>query len=659
MSRVVVLGVLLSFFALSLSAGSSIEDDLAAFDRKIIAELRAENPAAAALFEQANAAREKQDAAAAAALYQRVSDLVPSFDHAIRRQSSVELILGHRQKAVDLARKAMALAESGPNQIVLASALAQPPEGEPARQEDLDEALNLTRAALKKEPNDYFALQTLCEVAIARQDLELLREGATKLVGVAPDHPEAHVMVSLAQVSGGDFAGAESSLDRARELGLPEAVYAELMKDYRAARPLWQKAWPLFLWVTIPWVASMLALFIVGAVLSRVTLRAATDVSQPSSPGGVQRFLRKVYAGVIGLSCALYYISIPLIIVLTLAFGAGVIYLCFAIGRIPVKLVVIIGVVVLVSVWSILKSVFVRVKDEEPGVVLDLAANPRLKKLLDDIARKVGTRVVDNVYLTPGTDVAVTERGSLLRGLAGKRERCLILGTGVLDGFRLGPFKAVLAHEYGHFSNKDTAGGRIALAVRISLIKTATHLAEGGAATWYNPAWLFVNAFYRVFLRISLGASRLQEIMADRFAVFTFGAAAFEEGLRHVIARSIVFDSQFGAALKDAVDRQVPVANLYALSDSSQEPNAEVEKEIEEALNRPSSPYDSHPAPAERFRWARLASWRVRPAIDDGDEAWTLFSNREAVERRMTEEVRSNVRLNYGVEILEPEPASL
>ena len=53
---------------------------------------------------------------------------------------------------------------------------------------------------------------------------------------------------------------------------------------------------------------------------------------------------------------------------------------------------------------------------------------------------------------------------------------------------RQGELKAVLAHEYGHFANRDTAGGGFALAVRRAVLEMARTLAEGGAATWYNPA---------------------------------------------------------------------------------------------------------------------------------------------------------------------------
>src|SRR6185503_9969406 len=159
--------------------------------------------------------------------------------------------------------------------------------------------------------------------------------------------------------------------------------------------------------------------------------------------------------------------------------------------------------------------------------------------------------------------------------------------------------KAILGHEYGHYSNRDTAGGAFALSVRNSLAATAHGLASGGAASWYNPAWLFVNGFNRVFLRISEGASRLQEVLADRWAVFAYGADAFEAGLRHVVERGVRFDAHVGLTLKEVVDGKVPLANLYTYA--PKEKPEDLSNAIEEALNRKSSPYDSHPTPAERF----------------------------------------------------------
>jgi hypothetical protein len=45
-------------------------------------------------------------------------------------------------------------------------------------------------------------------------------------------------------------------------------------------------------------------------------------------------------------------------------------------------------------------------------------------------------------------------------------------------------------------------------------------------ATNRNPAWWFATGFYRIFLRVSQGAARLQEILADRRAAEAYGGAS-------------------------------------------------------------------------------------------------------------------------------------
>jgi Zn-dependent protease with chaperone function len=402
----------------------------------------------------------------------------------------------------------------------------------------------------------------------------------------------------------------------------------------------------LFLYAA--WMASLLLLFSLGALLSAATLRAAGRVPARSSgeAQGSDAFLRRVYKAILWLSCAYYWVSIPLIVLAVVGLGGGLLYLFLEIGRIPIKLALIIVVLMFVTLVSIVKSLFARGSDEDPGLPLDLEGQPRLRALLDEVAGRIGTRPVDNVYLTPGTDLAVFERGGMLRQLRGKTERCLILGVGVLEGMTLGPFKAIMAHEYGHFSNQDTAGGGFALAVRRSLFTMGENLAEGGAAAWYNPAWLFFQGFYRVFLRISQGASRLQEVLADRWAAFTYGATAFEQGLRHVIERSIYFNAHANNALGRAVEAQLPVANLYQFESSALADESELKQAIEEALRAEPSPYDSHPSPVDRFKWVHAVAGAGRELSPvDQTEVWDLFENRAEIERTFTRAVCGSLGL--------------
>jgi Zn-dependent protease with chaperone function len=110
---------------------------------------------------------------------------------------------------------------------------------------------------------------------------------------------------------------------------------------------------------------------------------------------------------------------------------------------------------------------------------------------------------VDAIYITPGPEIAVTERGELFKKLSGQGQRCLILGLGALNGMSQGQLRAILAHEYGHFSNQDTAGGNFARQVLISVRNMGIRLALNGLAAWYNPAWWFVNGTIAALRRVT------------------------------------------------------------------------------------------------------------------------------------------------------------
>jgi Zn-dependent protease with chaperone function len=391
-------------------------------------------------------------------------------------------------------------------------------------------------------------------------------------------------------------------------------------------------------------------LLVAGYALSRSTLRAVASRPIDAHARPTELRLRRVYRALLVAAGAFYYVSLPLLAFVVLAATAGVIGGIIAAGWIAPKLFIILAIVAGGSILAILKSVFTRVKDEDPGSPLDLAAHPRLRDALGEVASRIGTRPIDRVFLTPFTDVAVFDRGGFFVQMRGAGERCLVVGAGVLDGMRVRAFKSVLAHEYGHFRNEDTAGGGFALSVRRSLMLMAMNLVKNGAASPLNPAWWFVRGFGRAFLGISQGASRLQEVLADRWAAFAYGSASFEEGLRHVIARDVRFDAHVGATLDEVVKTKRALPNLYAFVPSTPHASHEVERAIGETFEKPASPYDSHPRPADRLAWVHALAAPDAPATPDDDaDAWSLFADRAELEAQMTAEVRDRMARMHGV----------
>ncbi len=626
----------------------------AARERELVQELAKAHPDLEQVFVRATSDSDTDRYAEAAEGFLRVTEGAPEFAPAFRRLGRVQVLLGKFDEAVGSGEKAYALAADADNATLLAMALFLR-NGESGldrrRSSSLVERTLPSVAVGSEEWRPLKALQCQLRFEAQREDGNRCAE---EFLANAPESPEANYMALDGAAARGDWGDIEERLEKGRE-AMPPGEYERLRGQLDEAQPAYRK-WG------IPWVKALGGWFAafalmagVGVFLSAVTLstarRLATQRQGATSAGA--RTLRGLYRAVIAMGSVFYYVSLPLVFVSVLAVGGGLVYGFLAIGRIPVKLVVIIAALVLATLWALLRSLFVRISDEDPGERLDWAKAPRLRQLVDEVAAKVGTRTVDTVFLTPGTDLAVFERGGHFKTLAGKGERCLILGVGVLEGFPKAAFRSVLAHEFGHFSNKDTAGGGLALIARSSLLKMGYALAEGGAAAWYNPAWLFFRGFYAVFLRMSQGASRLQEVLADRMAIFTYGSAAFATGYGHVIRQSVRFDAVTQASLQEVIAEKKALANLYRFVPATSPSSTDLDKAYEEAINREPSPYDSHPASRDRLAWAEALAIQVPPCADDAEEVWSAFDHRDELERTMTALVRSNIAARHDV-FIEP-----
>jgi Zn-dependent protease with chaperone function len=645
-----------------LSAGGAARGQQpAAGDDALEAEIRGEVAAAsgeaAALFDQANQARGARELARAVELYQKASELAPAVDHPIRRRCTLLSELGRHDEAVDGCQRAVALAPDSPlDQSALAMALAN--RGGPG---DADRALPLARKAAKARWQDVRVVATWCGAALEAQNSPDLQECAPRLLELDPEGAIANYVSALAKAEQGDFTSARRFLAYARKAGIDDETYRGLSAAFDRAEAAGTSDGPDLavllpaVWVGAGWLGGLLLLLAAGWVLSRLTLRAANRVAASGGTAAQgsegERRLRRIYRVVILVSGLWFYLSVPLLLLSIVVAGGALIWLFFSMGTIPIKAVLAIGLVVVVTIGAVLRSLVVRGEQAELGYKIDLDGNPRFRDLLREVAAAVATRPVDGAYLTPATDMAVTERGSLWKAVSAQsRERCLIIGVGLLDGMKEIELRSVLAHEYGHFRNQDTAGGGFALAVRRSLVTMIVQLAGSGAATWYNPAWWMLRLYHRVYLVVTQGASRLQEVLADRWAVAAYGSDAFVRGFTHVMERSVRFERHVDATLHEVIEGEHPLPNLYSYRPAAGEP-ADEQAAIDAALAREPSAYDSHPAPRQRLAWAAALAVAREPEPDDERPVWELFADRAALEARMTAEVREAVAANHGVAI--------
>jgi Zn-dependent protease with chaperone function len=613
-------------------------------EQEIYDQLGEIDPAAVPIFQEATQAMDMGDLMAAREGYEQVLVLAPDFPDALRRLSYVEVQLGDAESALSHAEQAYAVDPSPWNQYALAQAMLATED--PAHVADAFVHARDAAAALPDYPGVQYVLLF---AALNYEDVDSLRQASEALIRLVPDQPVGYYIAGLIAADDGRWEDAERKLLLAQELGMPaEQVQEALDSGIRTQARMWRAIrWAGY--ALAAWLVGLILLTLTGVLLSRLTLATVRRTQSTGSfeIGRGEGLLRGFYRLVIAVTSLYFYASIPLLILVVLAVTLGVLYLMFSAGRVSLRLAAVVGLAGLYTLYAIIRSLFVRIKEPEPGRPLPKEEAPRLWSLTEEVADRLETRPVEAIYVTAGTEIAVTERGGLWQKLRGLGQRCLIVGLGALPGMTQGQLRAILAHEYGHFSHRDTAGGNLVRQVHASLHLMAYGLASSGQARWYNPAWLFVNGYNRIFLRVTLGASRLQEILADRYAAVSFGARNLIDGLKHIIRQSLIFDLKAKTEIQSAVEEGRSLQNLYALPPlKGEEQLAELEQREAEVMGRPTSPYDSHPAPKERI--ALLERLRTGAEVEGEDRpAWVLLPDRKALQEEMTRTVQANVDRQY------------
>jgi Zn-dependent protease with chaperone function len=181
----------------------------------------------------------------------------------------------------------------------------------------------------------------------------------------------------------------------------------------------------------------------------------------------------------------------------------------------------------------------------------------------------------------------------------------------------------------------------VARQVQYSVNMMAANLIANGLSRWYNPVWWFINGYYRIFLRITLGASRLQEILADRIATLAYGIQNFSTGLTAIIRADLEFDFKINSEVAAAQNARRGLNNLYALPEL--EDATPLEQKLSEMMARPSSPYDSHPAPRERLALIK----RIQTAgffDEDPRPACALLPDASQLQAEVTAEIEERLR---------------
>lgn len=329
----------------------------------------------------------------------------------------------------------------------------------------------------------------------------------------------------------------------------------------------------------------------------------------------------------VGMLVGFYAISVALI----LGF-IGLNWVFFRAGRIDFRLILFSAVLI----FALVRSTFFVMKkfDGIPGgVPITSADHPALFTAIESIADKMGTTPPDEVYLVQDVNAFVTEDTRLM-GLVSKK-RVMAIGVGMINAMSVDELESVLAHEYGHYAGSDTRLGAVTYRGWESIVRTLRSLTEG----WIRSLFVW---YAKLYLRVTRGVSREQELEADRWSARVGGKDAAISAFEKLDHSALLYQHLMNAYVSPLASQKVRPENMYEGYRhllASEPRAAEVTKYMEENPRTP-DPYDSHPPTTERV--AALRSMDAPPHERDDRPARVLLNDPDATERQLSHTLFAN-----------------
>jgi Zn-dependent protease with chaperone function len=251
------------------------------------------------------------------------------------------------------------------------------------------------------------------------------------------------------------------------------------------------------------------------------------------------------------------------------------------------------------------------------GILIDLSRERRLAKEIESIADVLHEPMPSEVYLIADADAFVLEiSGS---GGSGKR-RIIGLGLPLLQMLTLAQFRAVLAHEFGHYYAGDTRLGPWVYDARRAMEQVYKNLGrKSDVLGFFRRSWIVagphkilmasLRVYWKLFMRVTQAISRQQEFRSDELACYIAGSQALIEGLEGICRCKVGLNAYWNSFVLPVAEGgfQPDLANGFQqFMQTPQITKATTEYLSRQASVAKPSPFDSHPPLNMRIDQARL-----------------------------------------------------
>ncbi|MBI3823630.1 MAG: M48 family metallopeptidase [Planctomycetes bacterium] len=274
------------------------------------------------------------------------------------------------------------------------------------------------------------------------------------------------------------------------------------------------------------------------------------------------------------------------------------------------------------------------------GIEIFEHEHPRLFAFIDQLCKDVGVEPPRHVYVDHHVNAAAIPEASSLRDVLMPTRKNLRLGLGLVNCLNLTQFKAILAHEFGHFTQRTT---RLAFGVQAAALIVA-YLSHRDRWGLLGVRWCvrkLLGAMWRCVFLARQALRRQEELHADLVAVRLTGSDA----PIHAFARCDVGQRCWQQAiheLKRASEQQLYSSDLFyhqraAMELAGRDEPLAGDRRLATVFvadeDEASALWEDHPSNAEREANAKA---RFIKCETDERSAWLLFDEMEVLCNRIS-----------------------
>ena len=341
------------------------------------------------------------------------------------------------------------------------------------------------------------------------------------------------------------------------------------------------------------------------------------------------------------------------------------------------------GIISLGIVWMgvmvlfyLLKFVFKRnVVDKSNMLELKITEHPRLNELIKQLTTEIKTTFPKKIYISPDINASVFYN-STFWSMFFPVKKNLQIGLGLVNSLTADELKAVLAHEFAHFSQKSMKVGSYVYNVnRVIYNLLYENTTYDNTITQVARSHSFLSLFSRIGIEIIkliqlllkklysvvninyLRLSREMEFHADAIAAFVTGPTPLSDSLLRLDFSNAAYNGILNF-YNEKITKGEKTENCYpqhlfamkilaevnriTLSDNGL-PSVKL-KDINK-INRSQivikNQWASHPSDEERIN--RLNDLGIKEKQMANELAWVYFSNGETLQKLMTTQLFKNV----------------